>query len=106
MLFNWISKNPARADESRMGAIHRPIHCHPERSEGSVAMGSEMLRCAQHDRAVTQTNVWINVFMCMIGPLRSLIYPTHLESKKCANEIMISICKIIKHIIFYHIKPL
>ena len=21
MLFNWISKNPARADESRMGAI-------------------------------------------------------------------------------------
>jgi len=25
--------------------------CHPERSEGSVVMGSEMLRCAQHDRA-------------------------------------------------------
>ncbi len=24
--------------------------CHPERSEGSVATGSEMLRCAQHDR--------------------------------------------------------
>jgi hypothetical protein len=68
MLFNWISKNPARADEAAMGAIHRPLHCHPERSEGSVAMGSEMLRCAQHDRAVTQTNVWINVFMCIIGP--------------------------------------
>src|SRR3989442_1597798 len=24
--------------------------CHPERSEGSVSMGREMLRCAQHDR--------------------------------------------------------
>jgi hypothetical protein len=27
--------------------------CHPERSEGSVALGSEMLRYAQHDSAVT-----------------------------------------------------
>src|SRR3989442_9763897 len=26
--------------------------CHPERSEGSVSMSREMLRCAQHDRAV------------------------------------------------------
>ncbi len=26
--------------------------CHPERSEGSVATDAEMLRCAQHDRAV------------------------------------------------------
>jgi hypothetical protein len=26
--------------------------CHPERSEGSVWMGGEMLRCAQQDRAV------------------------------------------------------
>ena len=25
--------------------------CHPERSEGSRSMGSEMLRCAQHDSA-------------------------------------------------------
>jgi hypothetical protein len=31
-------------------------------------MGSEMLRFAQHDRAVTQTNAWITVFMCIIGP--------------------------------------
>ncbi len=23
--------------------------CHPERSEGSGAMGTQMLRCAQHD---------------------------------------------------------
>ncbi len=26
--------------------------CHPERSEGSGSTGAEMLRCAQHDRAV------------------------------------------------------
>jgi lipase len=26
--------------------------CHPERSEGSVSMGTEMLRCAQHDSSV------------------------------------------------------
>ena len=39
-------------------------------------MGSEMLRgvyperseWAQHDRAVTHTDAWINVFMCIIGP--------------------------------------
>jgi len=34
----------------------------------SAAMGGEMLRCAQHDSAVTHTNGWINVFMCMIAP--------------------------------------
>jgi hypothetical protein len=39
----------------------------PERSQGSVALGSQMLRCAQHDRAVTQTKAWINVSMCIIG---------------------------------------
>ena len=27
--------------------------CHPERSEGSLSIGSEMLRYAQHDRAVS-----------------------------------------------------
>jgi len=26
------------------------MFCHPERSEGSIAIGREMLRCAQHDR--------------------------------------------------------
>jgi hypothetical protein len=25
------------------------MFCHPERSEGSLSMGKEMLRCAQHD---------------------------------------------------------
>ncbi len=27
------------------------LACHPERSEGSSSMGTEMLRCAQHDIA-------------------------------------------------------
>ena len=30
----------------------RSASCHPERSEGSVSMGVEMLRFAQHDIAV------------------------------------------------------
>jgi len=41
-----------------------------------VAMGNEMLRgvysdrieWAQHDSSVTQTNAWITMFMCIIGP--------------------------------------
>src|SRR5713226_218943 len=48
--------------------------CHPERSEGPVALGAEMLRgvyterseCAQHHSAVTHTDAWINMFMCII----------------------------------------
>jgi hypothetical protein len=47
--------------------------CHPEHirftqcklREGSVAMGAEMLRCAQHDRAVTHTDGRINLFICI-----------------------------------------
>ena len=31
-------------------------------------MGSEMLRCAQHDKAVAHTNAWTNLFICIIGP--------------------------------------
>jgi hypothetical protein len=31
-------------------------------------MGSEMLRCAQHDSAVTHTDSWINVLNFIIGP--------------------------------------
>src|SRR6266568_1097230 len=35
--------------------INRSRGCHPERSEGSVATCSEMLRCAQHDSIITPT---------------------------------------------------
>ncbi len=27
------------------------MFCHPERSDGPLSMGTEMLRCAQHDSA-------------------------------------------------------
>jgi len=60
MLFYLDCGTATEADKSAMGAINRPLPCHPERSEGSVALGSAMLRgvyperseCAQHDRAV------------------------------------------------------
>jgi len=67
------------------GAKTVPSDCHPERSEGSVALGSEMLRgvyaersaCAQHDSALTHTDSWINLLNCIIGPLHCgmRIYP-------------------------------
>src|SRR6266487_1242581 len=44
------------------------LGCHPERSEASLSMGTQMLRGAQHDRAGTHTYAWINGFMCIIGP--------------------------------------
>jgi hypothetical protein len=51
--------------------MHQPKMPHSvtlSRSEGSVALGRQMLRCTQHDRAVTYTNAWIKVFMCIIAP--------------------------------------
>ena len=36
-------------DECRHADTINRADCHPERSEGSVSMGREMLRCAQHD---------------------------------------------------------
>ena len=35
--------------------LRRCTCCHPERSVGSLSLGSEMLRCAQGDRAVRVT---------------------------------------------------
>ncbi len=43
-------------------------------------MGVEMLRgvyterseCAQHDRAVTHTDAWTNLFICIIAPTADL----------------------------------
>src|SRR6266496_15977 len=43
------------------------VPCHPERSEGSLALGREMLHCAQHDKAV----------VLPLLPLRSL--PSNLS---------------------------
>ena len=35
-------------------------------------MGREMLRCAQHDSAVTHTASWINLLNCIIAPIADL----------------------------------
>ena len=44
----WLAEQPARPimkfnDQDRQ-------YCHPERSEGSDSLGTEILRCAQDDR--------------------------------------------------------
>jgi hypothetical protein len=72
--------------------------CHPERSEGSVALGVEMLRgvynehseCAQHDRAVTYKNAWIKVFMCMIAPSADSSSPVGLSAIQMKQLICIN----------------
>ena len=72
-LFIWRAENPARADndvsqnnpDDEIGPStvtpFTSFRASSERSEGSVAMGREMLRCAQHDSAVTHTDSWINL---------------------------------------------
>ena len=47
-----------------------------ERSEGSVAMGREMLRFAQHDSTVTHTDVRIILLIYIIGGGRDKSAPT------------------------------
>jgi len=44
------------------------LACHPVPQRRSVSLGVEMLRCAQHDSAVTHTDGWTNLFICIIGP--------------------------------------
>ncbi len=64
MHMNKINRTSVGAALSCPPPIYRP-HCHPERSEGSLALGRELLPCsfvplkdkAQHDRAVTPTGV-------------------------------------------------
>ena len=68
------------------------------RSEGSVALGFELLRgvytehseCAQHDRAVTPTNAWINVFMCIIAPTADSSSPVGLSAIQMKQLICIN----------------
>ena len=53
---------------------HRPLHCHPEHirftqckfREGSVALGKEILRCAQDDRVVIHRDAWINLLISIM----------------------------------------
>src|SRR5713226_3285732 len=40
---------PSIVTLSAAKGLSAALHCHPERSEGSFSMGTEMLRYAQHD---------------------------------------------------------
>jgi hypothetical protein len=69
--------------------MHQPKMLHTvtlSRSEGSVARGVEMLRCAQHDSVVTHTNAWINLLMCIIGPLSR--YPGETVNKQYRARVV------------------
>jgi hypothetical protein len=44
-------------NNTKSGYVSTALGCHPERSEGSVAMGNKMLRCAQHDSDVFSMTV-------------------------------------------------
>ncbi len=65
---NGLSKN--KTDDEIGTSTVTPfaaLRASSERSEGSVTLGSEMLRCAQHDRAVIHTDVRISLLICIIG---------------------------------------
>ena len=44
-------------------------------ANGSVALGSEMLRCAQGDNAISHTDAWITLFICIIHSTAHLQIP-------------------------------
>jgi hypothetical protein len=75
-LVHVLHKHVSIRAEMYLGMPAGSPDCHPERNEGSIALGSEMLRgvyterseCAQHDRAVTYTDASINVFFSIFGP--------------------------------------
>jgi hypothetical protein len=82
MQINKIPRPPVGADTSVLGAIKWPSLSPlqfppivtPPRSEGSLALGREMLRCTQHDSAVPPTGVQNILSMSIIGPYRCLVY--------------------------------
>ena len=65
-LVHVLHKHASIRAEIYLGMPAASPDCHPERSEGSIALGSEMLRCAQHDRAVTYTDAWMSLFKAII----------------------------------------
>jgi hypothetical protein len=86
---NAVSKLHVDDERSQSGVqaglIIGPSTVTLSRSEGSVALGSEMLRgvdpeCnawAQQDRAITYSDGRITVFICMIGPQWAFLYPDY-----------------------------
>ena len=65
---NWTSVG---AYLSGPAPLYRPRRVTLSRSEGSVALGREMLSAAKHDRAVTPLETRIIVLIYIIGPSRS-----------------------------------
>ena len=67
-------------EQQRRVSLHASPSVTLSRSEGSLLTGVEMLRgvyperseCAQHDSPVTYTDASINLFICIIGLLRTL----------------------------------
>src|SRR5260370_22624171 len=90
--YSGYPKGPIKQFQKIRRMMNSALHCHPEPfaaaqcklREGSVSLGVEMLRgvyterseCAQHDTAVTHTDAWINVFMCIIGLRWVFCYPS------------------------------
>jgi hypothetical protein len=64
-LSRWAARCFAAAQHDGID-MHTAFSCHPERSEGSVALGREMLRCAQHGSVVTNTDARINLLHWII----------------------------------------
>ena len=54
-LSHWAARCFATLSMTALTRLVLPRGVTLSRSEGSVALGSEMLRCAQHDRVVTHT---------------------------------------------------
>jgi hypothetical protein len=68
-LARWASRCFAALSMTASSRLLPPTSVTLSRSEGSVPLGVEMLRFAQHDSTVTYTASRINVFHCIIAPI-------------------------------------
>jgi len=64
-LVHVLHKHASIRAEIYLGMPAASPDCHPERSEGSIALGSEMLRCAQGDRAITHWPPHCHLYGCL-----------------------------------------
>ena len=58
--------------------VIQPSNCHPERSEGSHALSTEMLRYPQHDRTVPYLHVHPTLALSSLPPIVMLSEAKHL----------------------------
>ena len=108
---NKRTARPTHGRPSRPSSSHQPKMPHSvtlSRSEGSRSRrfpGSlwavEMLLCAQHDSPITHTDAWINVFMCILGPLQdtppyyTCFWQRRNRERKAFPDEYICLCKIV-----------